>query len=92
MEKDRKRKNKKNSEKAVTPVISVTEGGSLIRYKRRNLRINQRVFEECMKLHPASERTVDQVYITEKKRLSRMLQDGDCYEDMIWLLCERIRL
>ena len=64
----------------------------MIRYKGRNLQISQRVFDECMKLKPVPENRKDIVYITEKKRLSRLLQEGDCYDDMIWLICERIRL
>lgn len=64
----------------------------MVSYKGRKLKLNQRVFNECMKLTVVSEWYVDQVYITEKKRLSKLLDDADSYDDLIWLICERIGL
>lgn len=64
----------------------------MIRYKGKFLQINEIVFNECMKLNRVPERYLDHVYITEKKRLSRMLQQNDSYDDLIWLICERIGL
>lgn len=64
----------------------------MISYKRKSLCLNEQVFAECMRLHKVSEQQVDRVYLTEKKRLSRMLQQGDSYDDLVWLICERIGL
>lgn len=65
---------------------------TMMKYEQKELQINQRIFDECMKLTPAPENRVDQVYITQKKRLAKMLQEGDSYKDMVWLLWKRIGL
>lgn len=64
----------------------------MIKYEKKELHINQKVFDECMKLTPVPENRVDQAYITQKKKLAKMLQEGDSYNDMVWLLWKRIGL
>ena len=64
----------------------------MIEYQGKKLQIPQAIFDECMKLTPEPESRVDQVYIMQKKRLAKLLQESDSYDDMVWLIWKRIGL